>query len=76
MHFQIALSTLDSLKSVFNVFRTKPSLGAPETRRSLYETNGNPNCPTSQTDWIGVTEECYNAYKKDGSECRMEGPRH
>ena len=54
MHFQIALSTLDSLKSVFNEFRTKPSLGAPETRRTLYETNGNPHCPTSQVDWNAI----------------------
>jgi len=28
MHFQISKSTLDSLKSVFNEFRRKPSLGA------------------------------------------------
>ena len=30
MHFQRSKSTLDSLKSVFNTFRRKPSLGAPE----------------------------------------------
>ena len=29
MHFQRSKSTLDSLKSVFNVFRRKPLLGAP-----------------------------------------------
>ena len=29
MHFQRSKSTLDSLKSVFNVFRRKPPLGAP-----------------------------------------------
>ena len=29
-HFQISKSTLDSLKSVFSVFRRKPSLGAPQ----------------------------------------------
>ena len=32
IHFQISKSTLDSLKSVFNVFRRKPSLGAPENK--------------------------------------------
>ena len=30
MLFQRSKSTLDSLKSVFNVFRTKPLLGVPE----------------------------------------------
>ena len=30
MHFQRSKSTLDSVKSVLNVFRTKPSIGAPE----------------------------------------------
>ena len=29
MHFWRSNSTLDSLKRVFNVFRRKPSLGAP-----------------------------------------------
>ena len=32
MHFKRSKSTLDSLKNVFNVFRRKPSLGAPEDR--------------------------------------------
>ena len=31
MHFQRSDSTLDGLKSVFNAFRRKPSLGAPES---------------------------------------------
>ena len=30
MYFKISKSTLDSLKSVFNVFRRKLSLGAPD----------------------------------------------
>ena len=30
MHFQVSKSTLDSLKSVFNVFRRTPSLGASD----------------------------------------------
>ena len=30
IHFQTSKSTLDSLKSVINVFRRKPLLGAPE----------------------------------------------
>ena len=30
MHFQRSKSTVDSLKRVFNVFRRKPLLGAPD----------------------------------------------
>ena len=30
IHFEISKSTLDSLNSVFSVFRRKPSLGAPD----------------------------------------------
>ena len=37
-HFQISKSTLDSLKSVFSVFRRKPSLGAPQ--RNYQVTSG------------------------------------
>ena len=38
MHFWISKSTLDRLKSVFNEFRRKPSLGAPDKYCKL-ETN-------------------------------------
>ena len=34
MHFQRSKSTLDRLKSVFNVFRRKSSLGAPSSRKN------------------------------------------
>ena len=35
MHFKRSKSTLDSQKSVFNAFRRKPSLGAPEQKGCL-----------------------------------------
>ena len=38
MHFSRSKSTLDSLKRVFNVFRRKPSLSAPD-----YEFTGTIN---------------------------------
>ena len=37
MHFLRSKSTLDSLKSVFNVCRRKPSLGAPNMRSSTVD---------------------------------------
>ena len=43
-----AKSTLDSLKSVFNTFRRKPKLGAPDLSRNSCIPNAMPTGSTVQ----------------------------
>ena len=63
MYFLKTKSTLDSLKSVFNVFRRKPSLGAPEDTQALKNTveklkTQNRTRFNGKKDSKGLTRDC------------------
>ena len=51
MHFQRSKSTVDSLKRVFNVFRRKPLLGAPDFAIQPWKRIVKTSCPAH---WIVI----------------------
>ena len=62
MYFLKTKSTLDSLKSVFNVFRRKPSLGTPEDtkekkRKEKLKTQNRTRF-NGKKDSKGLTRDC------------------
>ena len=71
MYFLRAKSTLGSLKSVFNAFWRKPSLGAPESLSSVDSDDSEWNiipgaAPNSQQNLQGEDENYGRSYNKAG----------